>query len=586
MPDVTLKLGTQTVALTIDGTPATVRLGENTELAAREADRAEAAADTAEAAAAEATEDAVAAAGPAVAAAVASVVASLESTVSTVTEAQIATQPTGVGEGGGPYVFMLDSLSDGAGGTLRTPFAKIARGALGDGGPGWRPFDNASAVYYTDSFAKTGFTYIAIDDGVYGAYSPDGKGVYTTSAAGTEALTYIPDAWTTATLVYQKGPGFGTFKYKLSTQDNSFLVDVDCDAASLEMGFIEIELAAGAPSTGLVINNFSAGDAFAIYGIDFKLNDTGYRPFNLSLGGRKLQDVAAQDSDHRQAFWAYFTPRQAFLNGGMNDRLTRTGAQHYADWEAIVDDIQAASPTTGIVMVQSLESADYSSSNLDDYVAQKIAITQDKGLAYLDLRKTLGNYAQASAAGFMTDAIHPSNATANPIIAKLYADAVGLPFGLTDPGATAWGGSGGGGEVSTGSLTPVEQLLTTAATRSVLWTLGLTNGNAIVGFEFDVWANRNGTAGCVRKTATIALRNPSGVVDRADICKVGDTPTVVAEYEVTPGDGLSNTVTIDVTISGNLAEVGVTATYASNVTATANWRAMLLSTTDGPVFEH
>lgn len=518
-------------------------------------------------------------------------VAAAELIAVTLDEAQLAIPSTNVGQGGGAYGFMLDSLSFGAGtapeggtSSLRKHFQRMARGAHGDGGPGWRPMSNDSAVFYGDSFSKSaGLTYIAVGDGVYGQYSLDGGGVYELAGGGTSALTYIPtSAWTTANLYYLKGPTMGTFQYRKHNQATSYRVDVDCDDASVGLGVEVITLAADAASTGIIIETITGN--VAIFGFDFQLNETGYRPFNISLGGRTLQAVAAQDSAMRQEWYAAIDLKALFLNGGMNDRVTRTGAQHYADWEIIVDDIQTASPGTSLVMVQSLESSDYSTTNLDDYTAQKVLLAAEKEIAYLDLRNTFGNYAEALAAGFMLDAVH-HNDRANRIIAALYGQAVGIPFGLRDPGATAWGGAGAGGAVYRGSLTPIEESVTAAATRKVLWTIGLTNGNPAIWFTADIVVNRNGTGGSQRLTADFPLIN-GATLDQAALAKAGDTPAVTLVKETTAGDANTNDVTIDVTIASNLAEIAITTELVSNVTATCDYKAMLLSTAGVPVFEH
>jgi lysophospholipase L1-like esterase len=171
----------------------------------------------------------------------------------------------------------------------------------------------------------------------------------------------------------------------------------------------------------------------AVFGGLFSLGSTGLQMGNLAKGGRTLESVAAQDSAMRQQWFTALKPAFYLLNGGANDRVTRTPAQHQSDLQAIIADIKTASPDTKVFVIQPNEPSDAATTYFLDYVPVKQAVASATGSSYFDIRDVVGSLASATSNGFMLDGTHP-NDTANKLIAPFIAQKLGYALGGTDPG--------------------------------------------------------------------------------------------------------------------------------------------------------
>lgn len=463
----------------------------------------------------------------------------------------------------------IDSLTDGAGAsTWRSDFKKMLRGAFGDCGPGYHGFSLGVAVENGNGFGKTGgVQYVGLTDGVYGQYSLDGNGLYVLNGDGvTDNFSWNPgNYWTTARVYYLKQPGGGSFKVREDSNPASADVVVFTANPTIDLGFIDVPYS-GFNWHGLYFSALTGN--VCVFGAMFtRAGSQGVYLSNVATGGRRLQDVAAQNSAMRVKWFQALQPSHYLLNGGMNDRLDRTPAQHAADLTTLVTDIQTASPTTNILMVQSNEPVDHATSYFDAYYPQKVAVALAKKLPLLDLRRVVGNYAFASANGRMVDGIHP-NAVANPMIAAAIAQACGIPSGMRDPGQTGYPVPPGGSVVLKGSLTD-KKGAAALATPVLLWRLGMINGFPTAVVRTRIAMQRNGTGAVTVRDIAFAMSNGAVI---GNVSSFSNVPTSTLVHKEAAGDAGAIEFSISLALVNNKLEVSLTATgYAGAYYATADY---------------
>lgn len=490
-------------------------------------------------------------------------------------ERRTALQPRGVGVSSGLWMIGSDSLSAGAAGsTVRTTLNALGRANLGYGGPGYLSFDDDGATDYAtpnsgvDWYHAGGTNTIAIADGIYGPYSLDGRGQYCRGGDGSGNFGFTPrGAWKRARVYYLKGIA-GSFKWRFGGTAEATATTITTTAGGLDLGYFDVDGSVQGGS-GLLFSNMT-GDV-AIFGADFIWEEAGYRPANVSRGGRWLQDVAAQDSAFRRKWFAELKPVRYPINAGMNDRLVRTAAQHYSDLTAIITDVQAAAPDCGITIIQSLDPADALTSFFSAYTAQKLRVADERKVGFLDLRRHFGRYADAVASGLMADPIHP-DAVANQMIGQVLARQLGLAIGRDDPGIPGWSGGGSTAEkMWRGDLPLVAGVAVTAGQRKRLLTLGLINPYPVALLKLDIVANLSQTGAQTAKHVEMGLTNGT-TPNNAKIDVPGSLPTVTQTYTQAAGNGATIDFTVDVTIVNDRAEIGVTANQNCSVTCEGSIR--------------
>lgn len=484
-------------------------------------------------------------------------------------ERRTAVQPRGVGKAAGLWVTGSDSLTYGAANsTVRTTLNAIGRANLGYGGPGYLSFDDDGAGAYdtansgADWYHAGGIETIAIADGIYGKYSFDGRGQFCRGGDGAGNFGFTPrGAWKRARVYYLKGIA-GSFKWRFGGTPESVATTITTTAGGLDLGYFDVDGSTQGAS-GLLFSAMT-GDV-AIFGADFIWDEAGYRPANIARFGRLLQDVAAQDSTFRRKWWAELKPAGFPFNAGMNDRMTRTPQQHYEDLTAIMADVQAAAPDCAITIIQSLDPADAETTYFSAYTAQKLRVAAERNVAFLDLRRTFGRYADAVQAGLMADGVHP-NAIANALIGQVTTGRQGLATGLADPGILAWAGGGGSAEkMWRGDLPLIAGVAVTVGQRKRLFTIGLINPYPVAIVSLDVAANLTGSGAQTAKHVAMALTNGT-IPNQAALPLPGATPTVTQTFSQAAGNGASIDFTVDVTIVNDRAEFGITANQAGTIT--------------------
>lgn len=464
---------------------------------------------------------------------------------------------------GGARLFLagVDSLTDGAGGSdWHRYFKKIMRGHLGDGGPGLHFFNLAIATQEGVSYGASGMTVIAENDGVCYPYSLAGHGLYTLAGDGSPYVDWGPASnWTTARLFYLKQSGGGTFKVGTADQALGDLTTVNTAHGSNSIGYIDVPIGGG--TTGRILGIRTITGKVCLFGALFTLNSTGFLWGNLAKGGRKLADVAAQDATIRREWLTLLQPSHYLLNGGANDKSTRTGAQHAADLTAIIDDYQTASANTAITIVQHNHIFGEETTFLPDHAAQKITVAEAEGVGYIDLRKLLGSYTEATAAGLMADGTHPSD-KANKMIAAYLAERLGFGGNAADPGLSPYGGVDGAVIQRTGTLT-TKSFYAVAGAATTVYTLGLVAGYPSCSVKLRISCNRNGTYLNTVKDVLLSIGNATTTNQANNVT----TPTVIQLVKelATPGDGLGVDFTVAASIVSDKCVIEVTPTgFAGN----------------------
>lgn len=440
------------------------------------------------------------------------------------------------------FIGGIDSLTDGAGGTdYHRYFKKIMRGCLGDGGPGLQFFDAVTAKNEGSSFGTGGLSSISENDGIYYPYSLAGKGMYSL-AATSGFINWMPKgAWETARVFYLKQSGGGTFNVGTNDMQPARYTTVDTAGSTNTLAYVDVVLGVGTAGRTLAVRE--GVGKLAIFGALFVNKPTGFLWGNIARGGRKLMDVAAQDSAVRRQWFNTLTPTHFLFNGGANDRTLRNGVQHMADLNAVIDDVQAASPTTSILLIQHNQIANSAGTYDAEHARAKIAVAKAKSIGYRDDKKFMGTYADAVALGLMFDGTHPSD-KGNKIRAVNYAEDFGFSGGQADPGVTPYGSGGSGGVATlTGKLSTKKLSEVAIGSKTTAYTFGIVAGYPSCAVDIKVYCNRHSTRLHNIKRFLFSVSN--GITSNA--VNGVSTPTIIPLLQET-----ESTATIDFTLTAEV----------------------------------
>lgn len=493
--------------------------------------------------------------------------------------------------GGGLILTEGDSLTEGAGGSnFRSTFEKSMRAAFGDGGPGLHSFDNGVASALGASFAKSGgMSYIAIGAAPYGSYFM--RGLYSSGATGSDSFDWKPgSAWDLVRVLFLKQPSGGTFKVRLQSQTaasdvtvNTGTVNSDGSGGAVSapaIGYFDV-VNPGMANTGIRVSGVTGN--VVVFAGDFKITSKpkGYRQGMLGQGGKTLQTFAGMDMTIRQQWLQALAPVAIITNLGMNDRATRSAAQHTADLTTLISANKAALPNAAQLIVMPNEPSDANTTNFQAYRAVKKAVARTYGAAFFDDRSVLGDYTTADTNGLMADGVHPS-AKGNARRAAGYASALGVPVNLSDPGLTPYPGASGTSYIHRGALTPKRGTWDAATETDVVYTLGLTNGYPTAIFKLIVSTQRTVTNAGVQREFVFSVWN--GTTLNAVTGASAVTTRLIHAHNA--GDGQTLDVTATVAVVSGALEVRLTSgAYAGSYDVTGEYVFTSLNTTGQSVFE-
>jgi lysophospholipase L1-like esterase len=475
----------------------------------------------------------------------------------------------------------IDSLTAGsAGSTYLDYFIPSVKAHLGSDGLGYQAFDLGSSNYWGVGFGRTGTSDILITD-VYGKKSFDGRGQVIVGGNGTQSFTWNPaTAWSTARVYYLTSASGGTFKAKLSTQNDLNAVDVDTSGAD-GIGFIDIEYF-GDGGIALVFNTM-VGDV-CIFGARFGITGVeGGSVHLMAQGGRTLESVALQNDTFYQNWIGLLEIDTFVLNSGTNDRITRTTAEFEADYRTLITRIQSANASANIMIVTGNSTADAATTNKNQFGDIEKSLADEFGFIYFDNRDVLGSYQYATDNGLMSDTVHPSE-KANKIISRYICEALGFTANGYYGGEPAHPSAGGGADFQfIGELTRVTKNQQVAATPIKLYNIGLANDYPVGILTIEIIGNRHGTDAQTRRVHRIGLQNTTQVNQVTAI----DTPSQVDDYQQAAGDSGVMDWTIDFSIVDNTLEVSITPTaYTMNLQAFGRVEFSKLTASGNSVFEN
>ncbi|WP_182849683.1 SGNH/GDSL hydrolase family protein [Pelagerythrobacter aerophilus] len=306
-----------------------------------------------------------------------------------------------------PYTVVvagIDSLTDGAGGTdWRRYFRQELVGELGDGGPGWASFSERGAEEHGADF-KYGGTFRPFHlNTPHGSSSLDGEGI-AASDGGTFAWSG-PEGWDKARIFYRAQPDGGTL-----TCGNGGVADTSGSG----IGWIDVRGSIQCSASGNV----------TAFGALLLSDEPGLVVVNMARGGRKLADVAAQDSELRTQWFAALLPDVFLLNAGTNDWRDDTPATHEAGLRKVIQAAHRGAPEMQTYLVEhnafgGTQDAAGSERHLANAAVKK-GLARELGLSVIEVRDVLGAYSSARASGLIMDTVHPSD-QGNQLLGRHFA---------------------------------------------------------------------------------------------------------------------------------------------------------------------
>jgi lysophospholipase L1-like esterase len=227
-------------------------------------------------------------------------------------------------------------------------------------------------------------------------------------ASTTDTAAYITFASTSTVgkfyLHYVRQPGGGTFSWAVDGGSPT-VVDTDGVAA---YDVIEID----GPGT-LRVDVDTAGSAgVVIAGCDVR-NDTAgqFVLHKLGSGGARADHFAQAPDGYLEAAYGSIAPDVLMICLGTNDHAASIGINSFrSSIEAIIDRIRSTAPVADVVLVGPGPNNNTGAYLIDDYISALYEIAIERDVTFINLKSSLGSYADANARGLYEDASHPNTA--------------------------------------------------------------------------------------------------------------------------------------------------------------------------------
>ncbi len=314
----------------------------------------------------------------------------------------------------------IDSLTAGGGSPWSSMIPSLAtalKTRMGDGGVGLQFFDVLSAGYYAVAGTGGSLSNFIVDNPAWDSgarsHSLCGRGVAFTSASGGSSGLDPGLAWDFCRIFFELGAG-GAFS---AVNGGAGAEGVNVSDATHPTGTLcAVDLQSAAGNTALAVYGITG--AVTLFSAEFINASGGVTVSNCGLSGSLLSEHASLNDGWARQWAAMLRPDVYMLNGGMNDRYTATPAGYSFLINKVVDRWQSAG--SAVLLIRPNDSSDVASTYLAEYDRVLKATAALRGCAFLDDRTVLGAYAAASAAGYMSDLIHPS-ATGNALRGAAYA---------------------------------------------------------------------------------------------------------------------------------------------------------------------
>lgn len=327
------------------------------------------------------------------------------------------------------YVFALDSLSQGAGGTSPVDFFRPrVQNRLGDGGIGFVAYNTSHVAFEQMPFGAGGASQKNNTTFDAATYKFDPNLYHLDYTAAVNAIMTLEDKFhifDSAKCFYVKKPLGGTFNWR--------------DAAAPTVGVVSVDTAAAVESLGIAVRNgFTPqlwnkvqavvnGDVRLI-GADLQRGTTGARVHRVAQGGSQLAQVAQLDGPSYTAFLQSIGCDCYVLNAGMNDAPSGLASAYDTNIRKVLGWVRSANPNAAIVLMQMNYTADSTkNAKLEEYRRILLNIADDMDCMVHDNQAVIDNYVRANAAGLMVDTTHP-NSIANEMIGDSLFQMLGGDF--------------------------------------------------------------------------------------------------------------------------------------------------------------
>ncbi|WP_284246367.1 putative Ig domain-containing protein, partial [Methylobacterium haplocladii] len=335
----------------------------------------------------------------------------------------------------------IDSLTAGyAGSNYVQTFLAHLRGLYGDGGGGYQAFTNNPPLGVGSvASASSGVAYLAGPTANPGLeqYSINGQGINVAAASASDQFVWDPNsAWDTARVYYLQQPDGGTLTIQGAGTSAPVTINT---AGALSLQSVLVHADRGQGNDQITVRGMTGH--VTLFGADFRTDAGGASFSNVAIAGTSLSNWSNLNTSFRQTWFGALAPQAYLLDAGMNDRGVLYGTSYQTRIDGILDNFATASPSTKIVLIGPNDVGSSGQVYLDNYRSILAQEAATRGLIYVDDQGVLGNYAAASAAGYMADQIHP-NATGNALRAAAYLRALGFDPNGPTAGAASFLSSG------------------------------------------------------------------------------------------------------------------------------------------------
>jgi lysophospholipase L1-like esterase len=259
-------------------------------------------------------------------------------------------------------------------------------------------------------------------------YGANTAGGFTQRSSGTAtAFTFTPtEQWDTAEIYVFKGE---------VTAQNAIIAGIDgVDKATISTmyynaspGYVFPDIIGGV-SPGVHVLNLrgvhATGAVHVLGAIAYNSTVKEITVVNAGWsGGRSIDWSSGTEAFSPTPVIAPYNPDLVILNLGINDANGSVVESAYmAQMQTIINGIKATGADILFVIPNACDPS-FMSTRLESLSLQMLELINRNSLKYIDLRATLGTYAQAVAAGWMRDGAHP-NAAGYAKIAEAIADAI------------------------------------------------------------------------------------------------------------------------------------------------------------------
>ncbi|EIQ00856.1 lysophospholipase L1-like esterase [Opitutaceae bacterium TAV1] len=503
----------------------------------------------------------------------------------------------------------IDSLTAGSGGfNYIKPFRYMVQDALGDGGIGFQPptieweFGN-NGMNYSGFSAQT--VDPATDDdrrmglNIRSLYKAAAGGSITFNAGQQGVINRETDE---ADIYFLKTPTGATSSRMYAYPGGPITNGISHQADPAEIGkqtIVGFGKSSGWLGTNVALD--SQNGPVRYLGVNYRRNcpGGGAQVHYWAQGGTTLRQWASLNAASLQYLASELALDLVIINGGMNDRNSRTRAEFKADLEKLLTSFRAGSDCAILLFFPTLPTTN--AGNLALYREAMLELADQYDCAFVDTAWMLGTNSDAYANGLiMADRVHPTE-RGTRIIADYIFNIIGgssnyqllntpynawAPYRNYDvrsvagwvPGTLFTGNQDFNGTVravrfdpyypnnsvrSRATLTDKRIPNTNDGTPFKLYDLGIINGNPEVVVRLTIYLNRIGTSSSVGQEVYVSLSN--GATSQRALGSVFSNPILL--FRNAAGDGANIDLSVTVTNNSGTGRAEIYVTPVSTVAA-------------------